>query len=207
MAFPDFENPFVLHVDASQEGLGAVLYQNQDNRMRVIGYASQTLTPAERRYYHNSGKLEFLALKWAITEHFRDYLFYAPHFTVYTDNNPLTFVMTSAKLNATGYRWVAELANFNFDIKYRPCHANKDADFLSRMPRDIASVIEECTAEVSPTEISSIFTPTSAHAQGSINWITSITADTEVLDRFLNTPGGNLTPMVKEHQHRRMTPS
>ena len=66
--------------------------------------------------------------------------------------------MTSAKLNATGYRWIAELANVNFDIKYRPGHANKDADFLSRMPRDIASVIEECTSEVSFTEISSIFT-------------------------------------------------
>ena len=199
MAFPDFEKPFVLHVDASQEGLGAVLYQKQDSRMRVIGYASRTLTPADQRFHHHSGKLEFLALKWAITEHFRDYLFYAPHFTVYTDNNPLTFVMTSAKLNATGYRWVAELANFNFDIKYRPGHANKDADFLSRLPRDINSVIEECTAEVSPTEISSIFAPTSAHAQGSINWITSFTADTEVLDRFLNAPVGNSTPMIKEH--------
>ena len=97
--------------------------------MRVIGYASRTLTPAEQRYHHHSGKLEFLALKWAISEHFRDYLFYASHFTVYTDNNPLTFVMTSAKLNATGYRWATELANFNFDIKYRPGHAKKDAEF------------------------------------------------------------------------------
>ena len=80
--------------------------------------------------------------------------------------------MMSAELNAIRYRWVAELANFNFDIKYRSGHANKDADFLTRMPRDITSVIEECTAEFSPTEISSMFTPNSAHAQGSINWIT-----------------------------------
>ena len=128
-AFPEFEKTFVLHFDALQEGLGTVLYEKQDSRMRVIGYALRTLKPAEQRYHHHSRKFEFLALKWAITEHFWDYLFYAPHFTVYTDSNLLTFVMTSAKLNATGYRWVAELANFNFDIKYRPGHTNKDADF------------------------------------------------------------------------------
>ena len=121
------------------------------------------------------------------------------HFTVYTNNNPLTFVMTSAKLNATGYKWVAELANLNFDIKYRPGHTNKDADFLSRMPRNITSVITEFTAEISPIHISSVFAPASPHAQGSINWITSITADTKLLERFLNAPGGNATPMVKEH--------
>ena len=73
MAYPDHEIPFVLHTDASQEDLGAVLYQKQQGRMRVIGCASRTLTPAEAKYHLHSGKLEFLALKWAITEHFRDY--------------------------------------------------------------------------------------------------------------------------------------
>ena len=84
MAYPDYEIPFVLHTDASQEGLGAVLYQKQQRRMRVIGYASGTLTPAETKYHLHSGKLEFLALKWAITEHFGDYLFYASDFMVIT---------------------------------------------------------------------------------------------------------------------------
>ena len=51
MAYPDFSKPFVLHTDASQEGLGAVLYQKQEQRMRVIGYASRTLSPAERIYH------------------------------------------------------------------------------------------------------------------------------------------------------------
>ena len=199
MAYPDFNKPFVLHVDASQEGLGAVLYRKQENRMRVIGYASWTLTPAEQRYHHHSGKLEFLALKWAITEHFRDYLFYASHFTVYTDNNPLTFVMISAKLNATGYRWVTELANFNFDMKYRPGHANKDANLLSCMPKDIASIIEECTEEVSPAEIYSTLTLAAAHTRGSVNWITAITTDSEVLDRFLSATTENVKPMDKQH--------
>ena len=68
MGYPDFEKPFVPHTDASQEGLGTVLYQKQDRHMRVIGYASRTLSPAERNYHLNSGKLEFLALKWVVTE-------------------------------------------------------------------------------------------------------------------------------------------
>ncbi|KAI3353882.1 hypothetical protein L3Q82_005090 [Scortum barcoo] len=96
----------------------------------------------------HSGKLEFLALKWSICERFRDYLYYVPHFVVYTDNNPLTYVLTTAKLNATGHRWVGELADFNFTIRYRPGRKNADADGLSRLPHDINQYIAQCTAEV-----------------------------------------------------------
>ena len=102
MVYPDFSIPFVLHTDASQEGLGAVLFQKQQGKIRVIGFASLTLSPAERKYHLNSTKLEFLALKWTVTEQFRDYLFYAPKFTIYTDNNFLTYVMSTAKLNLQG---------------------------------------------------------------------------------------------------------
>nr|XP_054598011.1 uncharacterized protein LOC107374019 isoform X3 [Nothobranchius furzeri] len=51
--------------NASAEGLGAVLYQRQDGNLKVIAYGSKTLSPAEKRYHMHSGKLEFLALKWA----------------------------------------------------------------------------------------------------------------------------------------------
>ena len=115
MAFPDFTKSFVLHTDASQEGLGAVLYQEQDGNLRVLGYASRTLTPSEKNYHMHEGKLKFLALKWAVTEKFRDYLYYFTSFTVYTDNNPLTYVLSSAKWSAVRHRWVAELADFNFN--------------------------------------------------------------------------------------------
>lgn len=119
MAYPDFNLPFTLHTDASEKGIGAILYQHQDGKLRVIGYASRTLSPAERNYRLHSGKLEFLALKWAVCEKFRDYLFYAPYF-IYTDNNPLTYVMSTAKLNAVGHRWVGELSDYCFDIRYQP---------------------------------------------------------------------------------------
>ncbi len=53
MAYPDFNKPFILCTDASEEGLGAVLYQHQNNETRVIAYASRSLTPAERNCHHH----------------------------------------------------------------------------------------------------------------------------------------------------------
>ena len=133
MAFPDFERPFTLHTDASYDGLGAVLYQHTvDGEFKVIAFASRALRPAEKNYH--STKLEFLSLKWSITEAFHDYLSYAKHFTAYTDNNPITYVMTAPKLDATGQRWAAELAGYSFDLKYKPGKHNVEADALSRLP-------------------------------------------------------------------------
>ncbi|CAI5668147.1 unnamed protein product [Oreochromis niloticus] len=149
LGYPDLNQPFVLHTDASQAGLGAVLYQRSNGKLRVIAYGSRTLTPPEKNYHMHAGKLEFLALKWAVCERFRDYLLHAPSFVVYTDNNPLTYVLTTAKLNASGQRWVAELADFNFTIKYRPGKTNADADFLSKMPLDFEDYMNCCTQTVS----------------------------------------------------------
>ena len=99
LAYADLKSPFILHTDASSDGLGAVPYQNQDNQRRVIAYASRSLSPSERNY--PAHKLEFLALKWAITDRFHEYL-YGAEFQVFTDNNLLTCILTTAKLDATG---------------------------------------------------------------------------------------------------------
>ncbi|PVD35568.1 hypothetical protein C0Q70_02531 [Pomacea canaliculata] len=87
LAFPDYAQSFELHTDASIHGLGAVLYQVQDNQKRVVCFASRGLSRSERNY--PAHKLEFLALKWAVTEKFHDYL-YGHSFSVLTDNNPMT---------------------------------------------------------------------------------------------------------------------
>ena len=130
LAYADYRKPFTLQTDASVSGLGEVLYQHQDGMDRVIAYASRSLNPSERNY--PAHKLEFLALKWAITDKFHDYL-YGTSFEVVTDNNPLTYVLTTAKLDATGHRWVAALSNYNFSLTYRSGKLNKDADGLSRL--------------------------------------------------------------------------
>ena len=129
LAYADYSLPFKVHTDASFDGLGAVLYQTQDGKERAIAYASRSLKPSEKNY--PAHKLEFLALKWAISEKFHDYL-YGSLFEVITDNNPLTYVLTTAKLDATGQRWIASLSGYNFSIKYRSGKKNADADGLSR---------------------------------------------------------------------------
>ena len=96
----------------------------------------------EKNYY--STKLEFLALKWAITEHFKEalkwaitehfkeYLLYQP-FLVKTDNNSLMYIMTTPNLDATGHQWVGALAKFNFQLEYQKGQDNAVADALSQI--------------------------------------------------------------------------
>lgn len=131
LGFANPKLPYILHTDASTTGLGAALYQEQDGQSRVIAYASRGLSCSEARY--PAHKLEFLASKWAITEKFHHYL-YGNTFTVITDNNPLRYILTTAKLDTTSYRWLAALSTYSFDIKYRAGKQNQDADGLSRRP-------------------------------------------------------------------------
>ena len=130
LAYADYIKLFIVHTDASLGGLGAVLLQSQEGKDWVIAYASRRLSQSECNYPVH--KLEFLALKWAVTDKFHDYL-YGNKFTVFTDNNPLTYVLTTAKLDAMGHRWVASLSSYDFDIVYRSGASNKDADALSRI--------------------------------------------------------------------------
>ena len=77
LVFPDFNKPFLLETDASKEGLGAVLSQKQsDGCYHSVTFRSHSLTLSEKNYH--SSKLEFLALKWSVTEHFKEYLVYSP---------------------------------------------------------------------------------------------------------------------------------
>ena len=129
LAFADFKKPFLLETDASIEGLGAVLSQKQDDgKYHPIAYASHGLKGGESRYH--SSKLEFLALKWAVTDQFRKYLRYQP-FLIRTDNNPLTYVMMTPNLDAIRHRWVAAMVGYNFEIEYVWGLDNKVTDALS----------------------------------------------------------------------------
>ena len=107
LIFLDFDKPFLLETDASGEGLGAMFSQKQDDGCyHPVAFGSRALTPSEQNYH--SSKLEFLALKWSITKHFKEYLEYTP-FIVWTDNNPLTDVMTMPNLDVTGHHiWCSE---------------------------------------------------------------------------------------------------
>ena len=145
LAFTDFECPVLLETDASNKGLGAVLSQKQDDgKFHPLAYASRGLKGGEWNYH--SSKLEFLALKWAVTDQFREYLQYKP-FTVKTDNNPLTYIMSTPNLDATGHRWVATLVQYDMKIEYLRGTDNKVADALSHVE-----------AHLDPTSVEEILT-------------------------------------------------
>ena len=133
LGYPDFTMPFCLEVDASLEGFGAVLMQQQHGKNIVIAYASRKLKAQEKTMKnYSSMKIEFLALHWAITKKFRDYL-YGTEFVVKTDNHPLSKMMT-AKQTAADMGKLAELADFNFTIEYKSGKTNRAADAFSRNP-------------------------------------------------------------------------
>ena len=91
------------------------------------------MNDTEQRYHSN--KQEFLALKWAVTEQFHEYL--SPYeknrnkFVVHTDNNQLTYIFSSANLDAAGQQWVAHFASYNFSLEYQKDKDNTVANFLS----------------------------------------------------------------------------
>ena len=155
LAYPDFSKLFILYTVASGLGLGCALFQFQDEKLRVIGFGSRTLVSAELK--HHSSKLQSLALNWAVCEHFRNYIFYVPHFDVYTDFTPLTYIKGACKVNATGQRWINELADYNFTICYKRGVENAVADTLSRLPIRDAKDLEACLQLCCVNEFKSIF--------------------------------------------------
>ena len=98
------------------------------------------MTETEQRYHSN--KQEFLALKWAVTEQLHEYL--SPYgknrneFVVQTDNNWLTYIFSSANLDAARQRWVAQLASYNFALEYQKGKDNTVATFLSHFDNHLS---------------------------------------------------------------------
>ncbi|KAG1933867.1 interleukin-1 receptor accessory protein-like 1-A [Pimephales promelas] len=144
LAHPDFSKPFLLSVDASTSGLGAVLSQIQEGCAvaRPIVFASKSLNHAQSKY--PAHRLEFLAMKWAICDKFSHWL-RGHRFTVWTDNNPLKYILTKPRLDACEHRWVAKLAPFEFDIQYIPGPKNVVADALSREPFATPKILHRLT--------------------------------------------------------------
>ena len=148
LAFANYTKDFLLKTDASKEGLGAVLSQKQEDRwFHPVAYGSRVITTHEKNYHFT--KLEFLVLKWAVMEHFKEYLLYQP-FLVKTDNNPLTYIMTTPNLDATGHKWVSALAKYDFWLEYQKGRDKAVADALSWVttrlePEAVQAVLDGAT--------------------------------------------------------------
>ena len=142
LSYLDYSKLFILEMDTSLKGLGAVLSQeDSDGNVRIVSFVSHTLKPYEKSMKnYSSTKLELLALKWSVCKKFKDYLI-GSKFTVLTDNNPLTYVHTS-RLGTSQICWLSNLTLFDFDIKYRVGKCNQAADTLSQQPENVNSSSE-----------------------------------------------------------------
>ena len=116
-----------------------MLSQKQsDGWYHPVAFRSRALHCVEVNYH--STKLNFLAMKWSI-EHFQTNLL-GHHFKVHTDNNPLTYFLTSPNMDAIKYRWINKLVKYNFSLEYQKGKNNKVADALSRISEECLSYEE-----------------------------------------------------------------
>ena len=131
LAFPNFDNPFLMETDASGIGLGAVLAQKQeDGSVRPLAYASRSLQKHERNY--GVTELEALAVVWGV-KHFRPYL-YVHRCDVYTDHEALKSLLNTPQPSGKLARWGMAIQELDLHIHYRPGGKNQNADALSRDP-------------------------------------------------------------------------
>lgn len=146
IACPDYTHPFVLQTDASNLGVGAVLYQIINGQERVVAYSSRKLNSAERNY--TTTEKECLAVVWGIKKNI-EYLEGIP-FTVITDHIALKWIFKLPNPTGRLGRWVIELRNHDFDIQYKKGKLNVVPDALSREPLEIdendLESIEFCSA-------------------------------------------------------------
>ncbi|KAL0202757.1 hypothetical protein M9458_000775, partial [Cirrhinus mrigala] len=130
---PDPQLPFIVEVDASSTGVGAILSQRQGQNPKTFpcAFFSHKLSPAEKNY--DVGNRELLAIKLALEE-WRHWLEGAQHpFIILTDHKNLEYLRTAKVLNHRQARWALFFTRFHFTINYRPGTQNLKADALSRI--------------------------------------------------------------------------
>ena len=132
LAYPDFTKPFIVETDASSVALGAVLSQkSSDGKIHPLQFASRTMNAAERNY--SACEREALAVIFALKK-FRVYLLSDETFTLITDHQALRYAFKKKDVHGRLARWLDLLAEYRFNIEYRPGKENGAADFLSRNP-------------------------------------------------------------------------
>lgn len=135
---------FIVEVDASDTGVGAVLSQRSpsDQKLHPCAFFSRRLSPAEQNY--TIGDRELLAVKMALDE-WRHFLEGAElPFLVWTDHKNLSYIQSAKTLNSRQARWALFFGRFNFTLTYRPGSRNTKPDALSRQfsPADVAESVE-----------------------------------------------------------------
>lgn len=129
---PDFQKEFFVITDASKDGLGAVLTQkDEEGHEHPIIYSSRSLHGSEVNY--GISKLELLAVVWAV-QLYRPYLLGSPFtITIISDHSALNGLLKTKQPTGILARWIEILAEYDYQIKFRPGRVNESADYLSRL--------------------------------------------------------------------------
>ncbi|SAL97143.1 hypothetical protein, partial, partial [Absidia glauca] len=127
---PRSDLPFHVATDASDFGIGAVLYQiDEDGTILHNGFMARALSKSERNYQIT--KKELLAIIFALNK-FHQHL-WGRHFTLYTDHKALVYIHSQRDLNAMLTKWFDTLLDYNFDVVHLPGMDNVLPDALSRL--------------------------------------------------------------------------
>ena len=133
LIFPDPGRQFIVEVDASDTGIGAILSQRaaEDQQVHPVAFLSRRFTPVERNY--DMGNRELLAVHAALEE-WRHWLEVAQHpVLIWTDHKNLTYIREAKSWFPRQTRWALLFSRFNFTLTYRPGSKNVRADALSRI--------------------------------------------------------------------------
>lgn len=130
LASPDFSKRFFIAADASNRGVGGVLFQEEDGLEHPIAFCSKSLNKCQRNY--TTTEKELLAIVYSVDK-FRPYV-EGTEFTVITDHSSLKWLNTMKDPSPRLARWIVKLSQHKFDIVHRSGSLNKVADSLSRIP-------------------------------------------------------------------------
>ena len=128
---PNWDNLFILQVDASDFGVGAILSQlDMEEQGNPVAFASRKLQPREMKL--STTEKECLAIVWAV-EMFRYYLF-GRKFKLQTDHNPLVWLNQVKNKNRKLLRWSLTLQEYDIELEHKIGEKHVNADALSRLP-------------------------------------------------------------------------
>jgi hypothetical protein len=127
----DPEKGTILHADASLDGIGAILLQeDKDGQRHPVAYVSRSLSKAEKNY--SITELELLSVVWALG--YLRHLIYGRPVEILSDHHALCYLRSMKENNRRLTRWGLKLSEFQYSISYKNARAHRDADCMSRNP-------------------------------------------------------------------------
>jgi hypothetical protein len=214
LRFPDYSRPFYMATDASNSGVGGVLYQPLDGEVdisvsNIVAICSKKLNPSQCNY--SAYKKELYGLVYSFRK-FHQYIWGRTDTVVYTDHKPLIYMFSSVELSAALHQWMDVILDYNFTVRHRPGILNIIPDALSRMYSTVYSgsawgvpstiKFEPTTNDMFPSD-TTLPSPSLAGARLDSSSESHPTEDTDLLSlRIEMEKRGKIIPVAMEERTR-----